>query len=134
MSTAPKKPAKEKSTAAAGKAPAKKKKPRAIKYCAEDGCKLTAAQEGYCRLHYIKNFRDLKNAHQKRAERRLNAYVDRLAKKYPNDYLERIKEGIENEEKFKRTMEELELDEEGNENETEREYLERLTNKLKLDE
>ncbi len=104
------------------------------RFCAADGCKLTAAMGGYCRLHYLKNYRDIKATVQAKAEKRLNTFVDRLAKKYPNDYLERLKEGIESEEKFKQTVDELDIEQNEEQKETEREYLERFTNKLKIDE
>jgi len=66
-----------------------------------------------------------------KAERRLNAYVERLAKKYPKDYLEKIKEGLENDEKFKKTVEELDL-EDSEHPETEREYLEKFIRNAKI--
>lgn len=119
------------------KAPAKAKgagRAKKERFCAADGCKLTAAMGGYCRLHYLKNYRTIKAAEQAKAEKRLNTFVDRLAKKYPNDYLERLKEGIESEEKFRQTVDELEIEQNEEQKETEREYLERFTNKLKIDE
>ena len=101
------------------------KKATKKKFCAQEDCKSQATQQGYCRLHYIANWRQLKADEKNKAERRLNAYVDRMSKKYPKDYLERIKEGLENEEKFKQTVDELDLGEEGDA-ETEREFLEKF--------
>ncbi|MBY0369445.1 hypothetical protein K2X33_02090, partial [bacterium] len=104
----------------AAEKPAKAPKKPKVKACAERGCRKPGAMQGYCRLHYFANWRALKEDEKTRAERRLNAYVDRLAKRYPTEYLEKIKEGIENEDSFKKTMEQLEIDAE-NESETERE-------------
>lgn len=101
------------------------------KFCMHDDCKSEAVTHGYCRLHYIANHRAIKQEQQAKAERRLNAYVDRLQKKYPKDYLERLKEGLENEDKFKETMNELELDPEADPPETEREYLEKFLRNIK---
>lgn len=109
------------------KSPAKKAKKKG---CNHAECKSEAVTHGFCRLHYLANYKLMRLAAKVKAERRLNAYVDRLAKKYPADYLERIKEGLEDEEKFKQTVEELELDSEGD-HETEREYLEKFVRGVK---
>lgn len=118
MKSAVKKPAK--------KAPSKK-------YCSQEKCKAEASHHGFCRLHYLAHWKNRKSEAKVKAERRLNAYVDRLAKKYPDDFMERIKEGLESEEKFKKTVEELELDE-SDSTETEREYLEKFVRNIKGDE
>lgn len=109
--------------------PARAKKPKA---CQQRGCKKPGTSFGYCRLHYLTHWKGIKQDERQRAERRLNAYVDRLAKRYPDEYLEKIKEGIENEDAFKKTMEQLELDKEHDQgNETEREFLEKLIRNIK---
>ena len=102
------------------------KKSTKVKYCAQPECKQKAQSQGFCRLHYIANWRELKAEKKGRAEKRLNAYVDRLAKKYPSDYLERIKEGLDDEEKFKASVAELDLESEEENSETEREFLEKF--------
>jgi hypothetical protein len=133
-----KKPAKVAAPKAEGKAtPVKAKgagRAKKERFCAAEGCKLNATMGGYCRLHYLKNYRTIKAQEQAKAEKRLSTFIDRLAKKYPNDYLERLKEGIESEEKFRQTVYELELEQPEEPRETEREYLERFASKLKLDE
>lgn len=103
------------------------------KFCVQAECKAEAVSHGFCRLHYLANWKHIKFNDHVKAERRLNAYVDRLAKKYPEDYLEKIKEGLLNEEKFKQTVDELDLDEHET-TETEREYLEKFVRTLKGDE
>jgi len=106
------------------------KKPKK-KFCVQSSCKAEAVTHGYCRLHYLANYKHIKFDRHVKAERRLNAYVDRLAKKYPDDYLERIKEGLENEEKFKATVEELDLDTREEATETEREFIEKFSRAIK---
>lgn len=125
MKTDPKKPDPKKAEQKSEKASKKKK------FCAADDCKSGAVSHGYCRLHYIQNYRNLKTDKMAKAERRLNAYVDRIQKKYPKDYLERIKEGLQDEGKFKETMEELEIDADAEAPETEREYLEKFIRTIK---
>lgn len=110
------------------------KKSTKKKFCTQPQCKAEAVSHGFCRLHYIANWKHIKFNDHVKAERRLNAYVDRLAKKYPKDFLEKIKEGLESEEKFKETMEELELEHDGETSETEREFLEKFVRTIKGDE
>ncbi len=110
-------------------APKVKKKKAPV--CAQRGCRKPASSQSYCRLHYFSHWREIKEDEKTRAERRLNAYVDRLAKRYPDDYLEKIKEGIEDEDIFKKTIEQLDIDTEADEGETEREFLERLSRNVK---
>lgn len=104
---------------------AKTTKPKK-KICAQTTCRKEAVSDGYCRLHYLKNWKLIKLNNQVKAERRLNDYVDRLARKYPKDYLDRIKEGLDDEGKFKKTIEELDLDHDHENHETEREFLEKF--------
>src|ERR1700745_1070819 len=106
------------------KTPAKKAPKK--KFCVQPQCKAEAVSHGFCRLHYIANWKHIKFDRHVKAERRLNAYVDRLARKYPKDYLEKIKEGLEDEDKFRQTVEELELENEPGARETETEFLEKF--------
>jgi len=109
---------------------ATKKAPKPKKrYCMHDECKADAVSHGYCRLHYIANYRTIRLSGQIKAERRLNAYVDRLSRRYPGEVMEKIKEGIESEEKFKAAVEELDLDSDPEPTETDREFLERYGRK-----
>lgn len=102
-----------------------------VKYCAQSACRQQATAHGYCRLHYLANWRDVKSAKKDKAEKRLNAYVDRLQKKYPDDYIERLKEGLEDEEKFKASVAELDLEHDEENPETEREFLEKFIRGVK---
>ncbi len=95
--------------------------------CTHAKCKQPAAQEGYCRLHYLANWKHIKLNNQLKAEKRLNAYVDRLAKKYPGDFMDKIREELEDENKFKQSVQELEIDPDAENPETDREFLERLS-------
>jgi len=107
------------------------KKASKVKYCSQPECREKASSQGFCRLHYIANWKELKADKKNRAEKRLNAYVDRLAKKYPSDYMERIKEGLEDEEKFKASVAELDLESDEENSETEREFLEKFLRTMK---
>jgi hypothetical protein len=65
-----------------------------IRICKEEGCKDAATTGGYCRLHYLKNWRRIKNAAKKRAAKRLNSYVNRMMKRHPKRYVEAIREDL----------------------------------------
>lgn len=95
------------------------------KTCGPDDRKF----QGLCRKCYVANWQVFKAEKQQKAQRRLNAYVEAIAQKYPKDYMERIKDGLENEDVFNKMVQELELDEEAV-SETEREYLEKLSRKV----
>jgi hypothetical protein len=111
------------------KKPAKPKKEK-TKVCSVKSCKKPAVTHGYCRGCYIKNWKHIQFDKHVKAERRLNAYIDRLSKKYPKDYLEIIKQGLENEDTFKKTVEELNVDVE-EPSETDTEFLEKFMRALK---
>lgn len=114
----------------------KKAKPKKVRFCLFSQCKQPATSKGYCRLHYLATWKSERLSQQIKAEKRLNNYVDRLAKKYPKDYLERIKEGLENDDKFKKTLEELfpDQDMDAEASDTENEFLEKFVRELKIPE
>jgi len=120
-----------------GKAIAAHPKAKAkIKQCMYSRCKKEAVTEGYCRLHFIAAWKTIQLNKRIKAEKKLNAYVEQLAKKYPNDYMEKIKESLENDDEFKKTMGELkgESDTDTDPDDTpEGEFLEKFTRKLKID-
>lgn len=72
-----------------------------IKICKEEGCHNAQTTAGYCRVHYLKNWKTIKKEQQEKAAKRLNRYIEAVMKKYPNKYIEVIKEDI-NQDKFKR--------------------------------
>jgi hypothetical protein len=55
--------------------------------CAEGGCSAPATTRGFCRLHYIKNWKAIK-ARERKAARRRN-YDEDLLHKVPIDYEDR---------------------------------------------
>ncbi len=113
-------------------APVEKKKPKGkAKKCGQRGCKMPGSSEGYCRLHYLANWKHIKFNDQVKAERRLNAYVDRMSKRYPKDYMEKIKEGLEDPEKFQQMVDELEVEVGKSEPETDNEFLEKFMRVIK---
>lgn len=103
------------------------------KFCLEAGCSQDGCIKGYCRLHYLVRWREIQGAKKLRAERRLDDFVNRLAEKYPKDYLKKIKEGLEDDGKFAQTMQDLDMEADKENAETEREFIERFGRKVKLE-
>lgn len=65
-----------------------------IKICIEPGCKNAQTTKDYCRLHYLKNWKSIKDAEQKKAADRLNKYVEGIVKKFPDKYVDVIRREI----------------------------------------
>ncbi len=65
-----------------------------IKICVEPDCKNVQTTESYCRLHYLKNWKAIRETAQKKAAERLNKYVDGICKKYPDKYVDMIRREI----------------------------------------
>lgn len=65
-----------------------------IKICIEEGCKNAQTTKDYCRLHYLKNWKKIKLAEQKKAADKLNKYVEGIVKKFPEKYVDVIRREI----------------------------------------
>ena len=65
-----------------------------IKICKDPDCKNAATTKGYCRLHYLRNWKQIKEEEHKKAAKRLNSYILSVCKKHPDRYLEVIKENL----------------------------------------
>ncbi|MBI2082967.1 MAG: hypothetical protein HYT76_05305 [Deltaproteobacteria bacterium] len=71
-----------------------------IKICLETGCRNAQTTKGYCRLHYLKNWKGLKSEAHKKAAERLNRYVEGIVKKYPDRYMEVIRKDLRGKKDF----------------------------------
>lgn len=109
----------------------KASKKASAKLCSQSRCRGEAHTEGYCRLHYLANWKHIQLNKQLKAEARLNYFVDKLTKKYPDSYIEKIKEGVENEERFLAIAKELEVEAQDPPKETDSEFLERFLRVVK---
>lgn len=103
------------------------------KFCLEEDCKQQAVTKGYCRLHYLQNWKKIKLDDKAKAERRLNAYIDKLSRKYPQDYIDKIREGLENNERFQNSIQEADLDSDSD-GESENEFLEKFLRNIKAED
>jgi len=79
--------------------------------CRESNCENLATTKGYCRLHYIQNWKKIKRKEMILKEGKLNQYVEELVSKYPDKYIEVIRQDLATEVNFNKVIHDLELDE-----------------------
>lgn len=65
-----------------------------IRLCKHAECSNAQTTAGYCRLHYLRNWKRLKEEQQKTSAERLNKYVERMTKRFPDRYIEEIKRDL----------------------------------------
>ena len=65
-----------------------------IKICKEMDCHNTQTTDGYCRLHYLKNWKKIKKDTDVKAAKKLNRYIESVCKKNPERYVETIREDL----------------------------------------
>jgi hypothetical protein len=80
------------------------------KRCREPGCEHDFTLVGYCRLHYIKNWRRVKRKEAILASGQLNNYVEELVSKYPDKYLDVIRQDLASEKEWGKAVIDLELE------------------------
>jgi len=81
------------------------------KMCRETGCENLASTKGYCRLDYIKNWKKIKRKEMILKEGKLNQYIEELVSKYPEKYIDVIRQDLQTEVNFNKVIHDLELDE-----------------------
>ena len=79
--------------------------------CREVACDGLSTTAGYCRLHYIKNWKKLKRKEVILKEKKLNQYIEELVLKYPEKYIEAIRIDLASEKEFAKVIRDLDLDE-----------------------
>ena len=108
---------------------------KVIKFCLEEGCKGEAHFKGYCRRHYLKNWKAIRMQEQLKAEDRLNDYIEKLVDKYPDDYLRVIKEDLASDKDLSEILskhgDEVPTDEDMYDDEETRDVLEELKKNIK---
>lgn len=79
--------------------------------CREVACELMATTGGYCRMHYIKNWKKIKRKEMILKEKKLNSYIEELVSKYPDKYIEAIRQDLASEKDFAKVIADLEIEE-----------------------
>jgi hypothetical protein len=101
--------------------------------CREVACEGLATTLGYCRLHYIKNWKKIKRKEVILKEGKLNQYIEELVAKYPDKYLEAIRQDLTNDKDFAKVIYDLDLDESVDEFDAEGENVEGIIDTIKRD-
>lgn len=80
---------------------------RAVKICKEADCKNEQTTIGYCRLHYLKNWKKIREKQKKKAAASLNKYVEHIMRKRPDDFVDAVKEDLRHAGRFEKRAEQF---------------------------
>lgn len=83
--------------------------------CIERNCDNPATTLGYCRYHYIKNWKDIKKKQSILMEGKLQDYIEDLVGKYPPKYIEAIITDLSEDKAFMGVLKELNIESEDEE-------------------
>jgi hypothetical protein len=101
--------------------------------CREIACEGLSTTAGYCRLHYIKNWRKIKRKEIILKEGKLNQYIEELVAKYPDKYIEAIRQDLATDKEFSKVISDLDLDESPDDFEGDGENVDALIDTIKRD-
>lgn len=104
-----------------------------IKICKMRDCKNAATTRGYCRLHYLRHWKDIREKEHQKAADKLNRYVEYMSKNYGEDYLDAIKEDLQSDNLDNRMSEVFENENLPFDEPTYEEEIEKLINELKVE-
>ncbi len=101
--------------------------------CREVACEGLATSGGYCRMHYIKNWKKIKRKELILKEKKLNQYIEELVAKYPDKYIEAIRQDLASDKDFSKVIHDLDLDEGIDDFDVDGEPMEALIDNIKRD-
>lgn len=87
-------------------------------YCKMRECDELSIADGYCRFHYLKLWKKIQLRKKILTDGKLEKYIEELTLRYPDKYIEMIREDLKSEKHFLAAIQELEI-EDGNEESTE---------------
>lgn len=99
--------------------------------CRETACESLSTTLGYCRLHYIKNWKKIKRKEIILKEGKLNQYIEELVVKYPDKYIEAIRQDLASDKDFAQVIVDLDLDESADDFEGDADNAEGLIDNIK---
>ncbi len=85
-------------------------------YCKVRECDELSVVDGYCRLHYLKFWKRIQLRKKILTDGKLEKYIDELTQRYPDKYIEMLREDLKSEKSFLSAINELEIEEAGEEN------------------
>ena len=66
-----------------------------ILICKTAGCHDISVVKGWCRLHFLASWKKGKGKEAKKAGQQLEAYLKELGKKFPEEFLEKLRNDVE---------------------------------------
>ncbi len=81
--------------------------PRKIKLCKEESCHNQQTTEGYCRLHYLKNWKKIRTDKKKKAEKNLSRYIESVVRQNPDRVAQALKDNLRDEPTFEKSVDEV---------------------------
>lgn len=66
-----------------------------IVICKKAGCHDMATLSGFCRLHYLSSWKKLKTKEAGKRGKKLEAYLQELSTRFPEEFLEKLKAEVE---------------------------------------
>jgi len=78
-----------------------------IKLCKETGCSNQQTTAGYCRLHYLKNWKRIRGEKQRKAAKNLNKYIENIVRSNPDRAVDSLKGNLRDEGTMERSMDEV---------------------------
>lgn len=109
---------------------------RKVKLCKEKNCKDPQTTAGFCRMHYLRNWKQIKEKQKKKAVENLNKYIDHIMSKNPDGYVDAIREDLRNHGQLSRKADSYFADDEYHDvmEEIGLEDVERIVDSLKIDD
>jgi hypothetical protein len=80
---------------------------RKIKLCQEEGCANQSTTAGFCRLHYLKNWKRIRSDKKKKAAKNLNKYIDSIMKSNPDRTVRTLRDNLQDGETFEKSVDEI---------------------------
>lgn len=80
-------------------------------YCKVRDCDELSVVEGYCRFHYLRLWKKIQLRKKILADGKLDKYIDDLTQRYPDKFVEMIRNDLRTEKDFLAAIHELDIDE-----------------------
>ncbi len=84
-----------------------------LRYCKVSECDELATSDTYCRFHYLLNWKKIQLRKKILAGDKLDRYIEELTSRYPDKFLEVIRRDLASEKDFLAAIQELEIDDSG---------------------
>ena len=78
-----------------------------IKLCKEAGCNNQQTTSGFCRLHYLKNWKKIQADKKLKAAKNLNKYIESIVRSNPDRATDALKGNLRDESTFEKSMDDI---------------------------